>query len=276
MLQYNKEQLGDVITDINKFYITDNEKPLDNLVTDGGFAGIFRTICCIGDSLSSGEFESIKKDGERRYTDMFDYSWGQYMARMCGNKVYNFSRGGMTAKEYCDSFAEENGYWNKEYASQGYIIALGVNDLICQNMELGSVESADFSDWRNNKDDFAGRYAEIIQRIKEISPDAKIFLMTMPNEDDDPKNEAYKKEHAELLYAFAEKFSNTYVLDFYKYAPVYNRDFKNNFYLYGHLNPAGYILTAKMVASYIDYIIRKNPEDFKYVGFITTDILEEN
>ena len=36
-----------------------NEKPLDNLVTNGGFTGIFRTIACVGDSLSSGEFESI-------------------------------------------------------------------------------------------------------------------------------------------------------------------------------------------------------------------------
>lgn len=26
------------------------EKPLDRLVTDGGFCGIFRTIGCIGDS----------------------------------------------------------------------------------------------------------------------------------------------------------------------------------------------------------------------------------
>ena len=38
----------------------ENEKPLENLVTDGGFTGIFRTIGCIGDSLSSGEFEGTK------------------------------------------------------------------------------------------------------------------------------------------------------------------------------------------------------------------------
>ena len=28
------------------------------------------------------------------------------------------------------------------------------------------------------------------------------------------------------------------------------------------------IFTAKMIDSYIDYIIRHNPKDFKYVGFI--------
>ena len=34
--------------------ILENEKPLDRIVTDGGFCGIFRRIACIGDSLSSG------------------------------------------------------------------------------------------------------------------------------------------------------------------------------------------------------------------------------
>ena len=41
--------------DIKKFF-DENEKPLDRLIDDGGFASIFRTIACIGDSLSSGEF----------------------------------------------------------------------------------------------------------------------------------------------------------------------------------------------------------------------------
>ena len=34
----------------------------------------------------------------------------------------------------------------------------------------------------------------------------------------------------------------------------------------------GYVLIARMVERYIDYIIRKNPEDFKQVGFIGTDL----
>ena len=45
------------------FWITDEkEKPLDTLVKDGGFCGIFRRIGCVGDSLSSGEYESIPGD----------------------------------------------------------------------------------------------------------------------------------------------------------------------------------------------------------------------
>ncbi len=34
------------------------------------------------------------------------------------------------------------------------------------------------------------------------------------------------------------------------------------------MNPCGYMLAAKMVVSYIDYIIRHNMKDFKEVAFI--------
>ena len=33
--------------------VKNGEKPLDNLVKDGGFASIFRTIAVVGDSLSA-------------------------------------------------------------------------------------------------------------------------------------------------------------------------------------------------------------------------------
>ena len=103
-----------------------NEKPLERLLPDGGFCGIFRTIGCIGDSLSSGEFQTRRSEDAFRYTDMFEYSWGQFMARTIGSKVYNFSKGGMTAKNYVTKFAEEKGFWDPELACQAYIIALGV------------------------------------------------------------------------------------------------------------------------------------------------------
>ena len=63
--------------DLTKLLDIPGEKPLDNLATDGGFCGIFRRIACIGDSLSSGEFEGINAEGQKTYHDYFDYSWGQ-------------------------------------------------------------------------------------------------------------------------------------------------------------------------------------------------------
>lgn len=250
----------------------ENEKPLDKLAEDGGYTAIFRTIACVGDSLSSGEFQAVNSDGVDTYHDMFEYSWGQFLGRMCGSQVYNFSRGGMTAKEYCNRFADSMGYWNPTFASQAYIIAMGVNDLLCQNQKIGSMDDVDINDWKNNKDTFAGNYCKIIQRYKDIQPRAKFFLMTFPSAGENDPKKALREEFRDLLYKIAETFSNVYVLDFYKYAPVYDKEFNSKFSLRGHMNPMGYLLTAKMVGSYIDYIIRHNMDGFKEVGFIGTDL----
>ena len=252
--------------------VGEKEKPLDRIVTDGGFCGIFRKIACIGDSLSSGELESIKADGTKGFHDFFEYSWGQYIARSTGATVYNFSRGGMTAKEYVESFAETMGYWDRGKACQAYIIALGVNDItrhLNNELELGSVADIDKSDYRNNAKTFVGYYAQIIQRIKQIQPRAKIFLVS-PLKHGDEKDEQ-RKLVRDLLKAIANEFSRTYLLDMYTYAPLQDQEYNARFWL-GHLTPMGYIVTARMIESYIDYIIRKNPDDFKQVGFIGTEL----
>ena len=253
---------------IKEFFLKDGEKPLDCIKDDGGFAAIFRTVGCIGDSLSSGEFESTTPDGQTKgYHDYFEYSWGQYMARAMGSTVYNFSRGGMTAKEYMESFGEAKGFFNPDLACQCYIIALGVNDVLNRGQAVGTADDISLGSPETNPDNFAGWYGKVISKYKEISPEAKFFLMTMANETN-AERRAKIKAHRELLYSIAEKIPNTYVLDIFEYGPEYNADFKKLFYLGGHMNPMGYIFTAKMVMSYIDYTVRKHPEDFAQVGFI--------
>ena len=257
--------------DLSKFLPINGEQPLERLVDDGGYTAIFRTIGCIGDSLSSGEFESTNPEGTQKgYHDMFEYSWGQYIARAAGCKVYNFSRGGMTAQEYWDTFAEANDFWNPDKICQAYIIALGVNDLYGRNMELGSVSDIDAEDPSKNAKTFCGYYAAIIQRLKKMQPKARFFLMTFPHGSRDAGDEK-AMAHRELLYSLAKYFDYTYVLDIFKYGPEYNAEFKKNFYLGGHLNPMGYQLTAKMAMSYIDYIVRNNMEDFAQIAFIGKD-----
>ena len=69
-----------------------------------------------------------------------------------------------------------------------------------------------------------------------------------------------------------EHFDNSYVIDLCEYGPVYDDEFRKNFFMHGHMNISGYIFTARMIDSYIDYIVRKNPKDFENVCFIGTDI----
>ena len=256
--------------DIKMFMKRENEKPLDNIVSNGGFCSIFRTIACIGDSLSSGEFESFE-NGVIGYHDFYEYSWGQFLARDVGCNVFNFSRGGMTAKHY-DDFAREKEYYNDEYKSQAYIIALGVNDvtqIIKGEIEFGSIDDIDIKDYAKNKPTFAGYYAKIISKYLQKQPKAKFFLMTLPTGLEDGERKELYDKHRELLYKISDLFENCYVLDLRQYAPVYDEEFRKNFFM-GHMNPAGYRLTALMIESYIDYIIRNSPEDFAQVGFIGT------
>ena len=82
------------------------EKPLENMVGGYSNTAIFRTMAFIGDSLSSGEFETVDREGKRHWHDMYEYSWGQFIARKNGLTAYNFSKGGMTAKGYLEWFAD--------------------------------------------------------------------------------------------------------------------------------------------------------------------------
>lgn len=246
------------------------EKPLENLVGGYSNTAIFRKMAFIGDSLSSGEFETVDENGNRGYHDMYEYSWGQFLARKNGLLAYNFSRGGMTAKWYLNNYAEENGFFDPEKACQAYVIALGVNDIFHQNMKIGVAEDITATEFTDERP-FISYYAEIIRRYKQISPDAKFFFVTVPNSGDEQRKEKVAGM-IQALNALAAHFDNAYVINLYEYAPVYDAAFEEIYFLHGHMNPMGYIFTANLIDSYIDYIIRTNPADFKHVGFIGTDI----
>ena len=250
----------------------DNEKPLENYAPDGGFASIFRTVAFVGDSLSSGEFETFNPEtGVRRYYDMFEYSWGQFAARMAGFTAYNFSRGGMTASEYCETYAASMDWWNPDRKAQAYVIALGVNDLVNAHQPFGEMSDIDPENPANNKKTFTGYYARIIQQYKAIQPAAKFFLITIPHHYmyEGPFNgAAIADAHAARLYDLAEYFDNTYVMDFRAYGPVHDEEFNRRFFMEGHMNAMGYRIFAEQFCSYLDYLVRHNPEDFLMVPFI--------
>ena len=252
---------------LTEFLPCENEKPLDRIVSDGGYCGILRTVGCIGDSLSSGEFVSLGKDRVNHCHDDHDYSWGQFLARMAGNKVCNFSRGGMTAKHFAECFGEECGCFDPSQACQSYIIALGVNDLVYQGFSVGSRDDIHPEEPEKNADTFSGYMGRILSRVRQISPKSRIFLVTMPQSDIEHEQKAAEKQAA-LMHEIISLFPFTYVIDLFKYAPIHDAEFRRNFYMTGHLNACGYLLTAKMIASYIDYIIRHNMDDFTQIGFV--------
>lgn len=254
--------------DIRSYMANPDEKPLDNIKPDGGLCGIFRTMACIGDSLSSGEFEELDEQGVKHYHDYYEYSWGQYIARAAGIKVYNFSKGGMTAKRYFEEFAEARGFWDPALACQAYTIALACNDI--NHIELGCADDIDIEHPERSKPTFAGYYGRIIMRYKEIQPKARFFLLTLPSGFNSSRPDKVAVA-SQVIRDIAERFEWTYVVDLNRYLPPCDEEFRRNFHLGGHLNAAGYLMASRVIASYIDYIIRQHPEDFTQVGFIGTE-----
>ncbi len=246
------------------FYSDENELPLSRPLPHYSRTSIFRKVAFVGDSLASGEFETLDAEGKRGYHDLYEYSWGQFMARRNGFTAYNFSRGGMTAKEYMESFAEARGFWNEELRAQAYVIALGVNDICNAKREIGSVADIDPTDYHNNKPTFIGHYAQIVARYKQISPNAKFFFVTVPRHK--PFLGCPLAEIRDALAALTEHFDNSYLIDLYTYAPEFDEKFCERYFLLGHMSPEGYLVMAEMIDSYIDYIIRHNYDDFRYVG----------
>ena len=253
--------------------MANKNNPFNNVCADGGFTCIFRTIGCIGDSLSSGEHEAMDENGKKTYHDYYEYSWGQFLARKCGSTAINMSVGGMNCKDF-QQMASFNRYFSLDKNKcQAYIIALGVNDL--NNISaiypdgFGDINDVDFTNHENNKMSFVGQYVRIIQRVKECQKKARVFLMTIPvsyNETEEKK--ALRDKHAELLRSLCDYFEYTYVIDFRKYAPVFDEQFQNMYFLGGHMSAMGYKYMADMIGNYIDYIIKNNVDDFKQVGFI--------
>lgn len=249
------------------------DAPLTEITQLPGYTGIIHSWGFIGDSLSSGEHESHNADGSMGYHDLYSYSWGQRICQATGAKGDNYSQGGETADGWIKHFWDEpnnrnNNICAKDDPKQAYIIALGVND--CNRGDVAGDPKTDINleDYTKNAKTFAGYYGGIIQRVKSIQPDAKIFVVTQP------KDGTNWREFPDVIRGMADVFDNVYVIDLNKYAPDYSAgsNIRENYFMGGHLNAAGYQFTAWVMMSYIDWIIRHNMKDFSQVAFIGTDL----
>ena len=253
--------------DNKRFELGANEQPLDIIKETCGFAGVFKQIGLIWYSLSSGEFESHDENGGIVYTDMYEYSWPAVLERITGTKYNNYSRGGMTAREYMQSWADANGFWQW---NQAYIIALGNNDSFVFGHPLGSVKDVSAEHPQDNADTFFGNMGKIISKLKTIEPNARIFVVT-PQLRGDACDKDIRYIASELA-KLCDMFDFTYLLDMTAHAPVYDAEMRKSFGLGFHPNPMGYYAYALMVGNYIDYVIRSNLREFATIPFVGTSL----
>ena len=268
MVQKNTENIEKVKEDIQKVTIgwqAENipslpETPFEHNFRVPGYTAVIRSWGFIGDSLCSGEMECYE-GSSKKYVDMYEYSWGQQICRLCGSEGYNYSQGGQTAKGWINSSGERGWAKAKNTPHQAYIIALGVND--STQTTVGNIETdVDFSNYENNADTFAGNYCGIIQRIRSISRRSIIFVVS------DPKDNNLN----EIIKTVPSKFDNVFLIDMTSLIPLYsNAEFNKKYRMGFHLNATGYLFTAYLFMHYIDYIIQKNPAIFKDIALWNTN-----
>lgn len=132
---------------------------------------MFQKIGIVGDSYASGE---LAFDGN--YTDHYEISWGQVLARKNGAVAVNFSKGGLTTQSWLTS-PKGLSLLNSSDAQDLYICALGIND----SGTLGESYIGSESDIDSGADTFYGNYGKIIKAIQSKAPNAKIVISTLAN-----------------------------------------------------------------------------------------------
>lgn len=255
-----------------------NENPIEVITKSVGMSPILTDWGFIGDSLSSGAMNG-NNTGQAEVPDLYAFSWGQFLCRLCGNEGYNFSYGGATAKHWLNSNNARAWGGASQNPKKCYSIALGVNDGVQMASiypnGVGDVSSdIDIEDYANNDyDTFIGNIGGIIQRLKSIQPNCIIFVWTMPQGDTSTGHE-YHESMAEEVKKLPTIFSNVYVIDLWDYAIPFTSEsypwglrYKNEY----HLTPAGYLYLAYLFANYTDWHIRHNYQAFKDCAFIGSE-----
>ncbi len=229
---------------------------------ENGLYTSFLKVGCIGDSLASGESYS-NETGTLRAHDIYQHSWGQYMARMSGNTYYNFSNGGLTTR----TFLSEQ--WmsvalDGNHDCTAYIIGLGVNDAgSTYHVDLGSISDIDVNNYNNNADTYYGNYAKIIQMLKEHNSKVHFFVLTNPL-----SNDSYNT----AVRTISTIFNNVHLIDLYTdYRALYESgSFIAQNIRANHYNAIAYNYMAKILANAMCKLMYNNPDKFDQVEFIDT------
>lgn len=157
---------------------------------------LFQKVGVIGDSYASGELVTYN-DTVPTFTDHYEISWGQILARKHGFKCINYSAGGKTTASW---LADANHGLQKLLSDDPcelYILALGINER--DHFELGTTDDIS-TDGTGTAQSFYGCYSRIIYNIIAHAPKAKLILSTLAATDD--KSEKFNQAIIDLATAF--------------------------------------------------------------------------
>ena len=250
---------------LGKIYITSTLK--ENKYKNILFTSFIK-FGVIGDSLASGECVS-NENGILHYNDLYEYSWGQFIARNHGMQCINFSKGGLTTRSWLAEPVGLTKLLNPENKCNSYIIGLGTNDVTALGVNyLGTIADVHVNDFTLNADTYYGNYAKIIGYIKQVQPKAKIFTLTNPK----PltASDLYI-QYNNAIKDIAALYSDVYVIDLQDdYLNNYTSGFINDNVREGHYNATSYNYMSELLFDILNDYMYNNYTEFEQIEFIGT------
>ena len=230
---------GEVINATNAGYLDYHYYPENPCDFIGRDICTFNKIACIGDSITAGYFNH--SGGGQTISK---YSYPAHLKKITGVDCVNMGDSGETSVSWW------NTHQNDDFS--GYdcaIINLGINDALLSVTE----------------EDTRTAFTNIINALKTANTGIKIFIANVI-----PAyargNTTYDAINA-IIEDIATSTENCYFIDLTQYGHAVGFAYAN-----GHLTAVGYWMLAEDYANAISYIIRNNPESFRFIQFIGTDL----
>ena len=223
-------------------------------------AKVFKRVCCCGDSYTSGYIVD-SNDTVHRVNE--EFAWPHYMETATGNRWINCGQSGSTVITWQTgsrglSLAQSTG------KVQAYTIGLGLNDC-WTGLPVGTV-----ADIGTEAQTYCGGLGAIIQALKNISPQAKVFVFTVPTVDIRfiPYNQAVRDV---VSYFSNNVLSGIHCIDLYEHIELFYSSTIVADQKRGHYTAVGYEHFAEIIFSLISKYIDENVSDFQDVAFIEYD-----
>ena len=235
-------------------------KPFGSDIFRGHASDIFRTVCCVGDSYTSGYIGTA--NGVSNTNE--EYAWPHYLANLTGNTFHNCGVSGanvITWQEHERGLAKVRSVG----PVQAYIVGLGLNDKSDSDraIPLGTI-----ADVGTNNRSYYGGLSKIVSELHKISPDAFIFVQTMPAWDE--VSMQYNNAIREMVAAFGEAY-NVHLLDLYNYVHWYALGDVATHASQGHYTAIGYQKFAELLRHVWSEYVTNHPNAFANVHNIPVE-----
>lgn len=223
------------------------KRPILNAKT----CNIFHRVVCIGDSYTSGHIQTPTDPSATGTNEM--YAYPQFLAQLTGNEYINCGISGAT----CISWqVGARGLPKAQSVGrvQAYIIGLAINDSGTVSGGGRRVPVGTVDDIGTDAQTYYAQMAKIVREVNAISPLAKIFINTCPqNEPEryDPYNQAIR----DIVAAYATTYPVHCIDLAANYSELYKAASLSGDYTHAHYTAMGYEQFAEIYAYVLsDYI----------------------